>query len=104
MFHNDDIRRGQPPPPPYEDIIDITQIFGRIYYCHNIIGPVDGLFLLHNGYEGMLYYNKLALWNPATTELRLLPLPDFNFSRPGPHCVYVFGFVVDPLTNMYKVV
>ncbi|KAM7480710.1 hypothetical protein LguiB_005293 [Lonicera macranthoides] len=104
MFHNDDIRRGQPQPPPYEDIIDITQIFGHIYYWHNIIGPVDGLFLLHNGYEGMLYYNKLALWNPATTELRLLPLPDFNFPRPGPHCVYVFGFGVDPLTNRYKLV
>ncbi|KAM7480848.1 hypothetical protein LguiB_005431 [Lonicera macranthoides] len=104
MFHNDDICRGQPQPPPYEDIIDITQIFSRISYWHNVIGPVDGLFLLHNGYGGMLYYNKLALWNPATTELRLLPLPDFNFPRPGSGYEYVFGFGVDRLTNSYKVV
>ncbi|KAM7477467.1 hypothetical protein LguiA_025680 [Lonicera macranthoides] len=54
MFHNDDIRRGQPQPPPYEDIIDITGIFSRIYYWHNISGPVDGLFLLHNCCAGML--------------------------------------------------
>ncbi|KAM7480729.1 hypothetical protein LguiB_005312 [Lonicera macranthoides] len=104
IFYNDDIRRGQPQPPPYEDIIDIRQIFGSIFYWHNIIGPVDGLFLLQNGCVGMLYYNKLALWNPATTELRLLPLPSFNFPRPGPPCVYVFGFGVDPSTNSYKVV
>ncbi|KAM7480849.1 hypothetical protein LguiB_005432 [Lonicera macranthoides] len=67
MFHNDDIRRGQPRPPPYEDIIDITGIFSRIYYWHNISGPVDGLFLLHNCCADPSTNSYKVVWIPENS-------------------------------------
>ncbi|KAM7510189.1 hypothetical protein LguiB_009064 [Lonicera macranthoides] len=59
----------------------------------NIIGPVNGLFFMY-------YDHQLALWNPATTEFRVLALPhDFDF------CYHSrFGFGLDSLTGDFKVV
>ncbi|KAM7528082.1 hypothetical protein LguiB_031492 [Lonicera macranthoides] len=106
VFCDDDILNGQPQPPPHEDIVDMIETYYAVHYLHNITGPVDGLFLLHNGCGNTwdTWYNRLALWNPATTELRVLPLPEFNIPRPKFEYLYVFGFGLDPLTNNYKVV
>ena len=105
VFRDDDILNGQPQPPPHEDIIDIIETYSAVHYLHNITGPVDGLFLLHNGCGiSDTWYNRLALWNLATTELRVLPLPEFNIPCPKFEYLYVFGFGLDPLTNNYKVV
>ncbi|KAM7522462.1 hypothetical protein LguiA_012364 [Lonicera macranthoides] len=78
----------------HEDIIDFTQGIQDEHGIH-IIGPVDGLFLLH---ACMSYFpgtnDNLALWNPATQEFRRLSKPKF---RPGARsdyaatALYTFG-------------
>lgn len=87
-------------PPLHEDIIDFIQRIPDLHQIH-IIGPIDGLFLLHTGFNGK--NDRLAVWNPATEEFRLLPGPNFRF--PMSYTRWnVFGFGFDPLREVYKVV
>ncbi|KAM7477558.1 hypothetical protein LguiA_025771 [Lonicera macranthoides] len=79
------------------DIVDIARFRQATDYV--IVGPVDGLFLLH-----IVSNNRLLIWNPCTTEIKLLPQPEFGFQFPPIVAVNVFGFGLDPLTNAYKVV
>ncbi|XP_075102000.1 putative F-box protein At3g47150 [Nicotiana tabacum] len=43
----------------------------------NLLGVVDGLFLLEREIDGSIFNISLSLWNPATREVR--PLPAANF-------------------------
>ncbi|KAK4351982.1 hypothetical protein RND71_027500 [Anisodus tanguticus] len=69
----------------------------------NLIGSMDGLFYLECEIDRELI--SCALWNPATTEVRAIPLPppkiDGSTYYGGGR---EFGFGLDPLTNDYKVV
>ncbi|KAM7522456.1 hypothetical protein LguiA_012358 [Lonicera macranthoides] len=87
-------------PPVHHDIIDFVQHCPDLHQIH-MIGPVDGLFLLHAGFDGR--NDRLALWNPATAEFRRLPRPIFRFPTYRPRS-NVFGFGWDPLREDYKVV
>ncbi|XP_016453125.2 F-box/kelch-repeat protein At3g06240-like, partial [Nicotiana tabacum] len=65
----------------------------------NVIGSVDGLFLLQREIDPENRYMQIfamALWNPSTREVRHLPHHKIQYT----HC----GFRLDPLTNDYKVV
>ncbi|CAN4119909.1 unnamed protein product [Withania somnifera] len=64
----------------------------------NLIGSVDGLFLLERVSDDDTI-SLLALWNPATREVRVLPEPEVPFSTSYDD----FGFGLDPSTNDYKV-
>jgi F-box interacting protein len=96
-------------PPLHDKIIDFIQVFP---YTHGIIGPVNGLFLLKYFRDDAL---QISLWNPATTEFKLVHLPTFMFSSHscsagfgcsdfGYGCLHLFGFGLDILTDTYKVV
>ncbi|KAM7528042.1 hypothetical protein LguiB_031452 [Lonicera macranthoides] len=61
---------GPSSPPVHHDIIDFVQHCPDLHQIH-MVGPVDGLFLLHAGFDGR--NDRLALWNPATAEFRRLP-------------------------------
>ncbi|KAM7498139.1 hypothetical protein LguiA_022553 [Lonicera macranthoides] len=66
---------------------------------YTLLGPIDGLFLLHN-YDN----NRVAIWNPATTEFKFLPNPSFDFPPISHSFEHIFGFGLDLSTNEYKVV
>lgn len=66
----------------------------------HLLGPCKGIFCIEN-----LFHN-LALWNPATREIRTLSVPHLSityrsFIEAHKH---VFGFGFDPVTNDHKVV
>ncbi|MCD7453742.1 hypothetical protein HAX54_021974 [Datura stramonium] len=76
-----------------------TQGFGDL---STLIGSVDGLFLLQKGYVDDV---SLALWNPATREVRPLPAVKFVLHPIFVQYRGIFGFGLDPFTsNNYKVV
>ncbi|XP_060199661.1 putative F-box protein At3g10430 [Lycium barbarum] len=62
-----------------------------------LLGSVDGLFYLECQFDDELI--SCALWNPATREVRPLPLPPPEISDGSR-----LGFGLDPLTKDYKVV
>ncbi|CAK9178693.1 unnamed protein product [Ilex paraguariensis] len=62
-----------------------------------VIGSIDSLFFLHNGLD-----DNMALWNPATREFRLLPVPHSIFPPYFSTIWHIFGFGLDTLTNNYK--
>ncbi|XP_009799209.1 F-box protein At2g40925-like [Nicotiana sylvestris] len=70
----------------------------------HFLGAVDGLFLLERVIDDSIFNIFLALWNPATREVRSLPLPDFNLPPSFRQCRRQFGFGLDPMTNDYKVI
>ncbi|KAM7480953.1 hypothetical protein LguiB_005536 [Lonicera macranthoides] len=75
------------------------------YRYFDVIGPVHGLFMVLCRRCLDPFWNGLALWNPATKELRALPLPSFDHQPPD--CMWSgtnFGFGWDPSTGNYKVV
>ncbi|KAM7528048.1 hypothetical protein LguiB_031458 [Lonicera macranthoides] len=91
----------------HEDIIDFLQGVQCMHPIH-IMGPVDGLFLLHTC---MTYFpgtnDHLGLWNPATQDFRRLSKPNFRFPLGDTRSnILGFGFRLDPLTKEkdYKVV
>lgn len=87
-------------PPPREVVYDGDDIARfRQDTKYDIVGPVDGLFLLH-----IVSNNRLLIWNPCTTEIKLLPQPEFGSKYAGGGVLHSFGFGLDPLTNTYKVV
>lgn len=71
-------------------------------YLTNVVGPVNGLFLLHK--DWCSHSSHLALWNPATGEFRTLPELDSNLPQWFMAKENYFGFGLDPLTNDYKVI
>ncbi|KAM7480954.1 hypothetical protein LguiB_005537 [Lonicera macranthoides] len=75
------------------------------YRYFDVIGPVHGLFMVLCCRRFARFWNCLALWNPATKEFRVLPLPSFNHQPPD--CMWSgtnFGFGWDPSTSNFKVV
>nr|XP_016439185.1 PREDICTED: F-box/kelch-repeat protein At3g06240-like isoform X2 [Nicotiana tabacum] len=65
----------------------------------NVIGSVDGLFLLRREIDPenrYMHIFAMAMWNPSTREVRHLPPHKIQYTH--------FGFGLDPLTNDYKVV
>ncbi|KAM7528049.1 hypothetical protein LguiB_031459 [Lonicera macranthoides] len=86
-------------PLGHQDVIDFIQRCPNLHEIH-MIGPINGLFLLHTAFDGR--NARLALWNPATTEFRRLPKPKFRFPVGKLRCVSGFG--LDLLTKDYKVV
>ncbi|KAM7509595.1 hypothetical protein LguiA_020048 [Lonicera macranthoides] len=70
---------------------------------HHVLGPVNGLYLLHYGPSWTM--DKVALWNPATRAFRPLPSPNFNLGTILPLAQKVqLGFGLDLLTNDCNVV
>ncbi|XP_060199665.1 F-box/kelch-repeat protein At3g23880-like isoform X1 [Lycium barbarum] len=67
-----------------------------------LLGSVDGLFYLECEFDRKLV--SCALWNPATREVRPLPLPAPETDDSNFYGERNFGFGLDPLTNDYKVV
>ncbi|KAM7480948.1 hypothetical protein LguiB_005531 [Lonicera macranthoides] len=97
LSHDETMTLTPPPHVVYDDIVRFREVTR-----HVIVGPVHGLFLLHS-----CSINRLVIWNPSTTEIKLLPQPDFGFefpSIPGGGVEHSFGFGLDPLTNDYKIV
>ncbi|XP_075085899.1 F-box protein CPR1-like [Nicotiana tabacum] len=76
----------------YQDVINTST------HLWEILGPLNGLFLLYNDQE------EVALWNPATKEFKPLPIcqplnsPSFHLSS------YKFGFGIQPSSGDYKVI
>ncbi|XP_019266813.1 PREDICTED: F-box protein CPR30-like [Nicotiana attenuata] len=70
----------------------------------HLLGSVDGLFLLERVIDGSIFNIFLALWNPATREVRSLPLPGFNLPSSFRQYRRQFGFGLNLMTNDYKVI
>ncbi|CAK9139519.1 unnamed protein product [Ilex paraguariensis] len=62
-----------------------------------VIGSIDGLIFLHDGPD-----DRMVLWNVATREFRLLPVPYSIFPPYFSSFWHVFGFGLDILNNDYK--
>ncbi|KAA8548018.1 hypothetical protein F0562_004447 [Nyssa sinensis] len=70
------------------------------YPEHNItlLGSFHGIICIFH------WFPHLALWNPATREIRLLPTDHHNFPPHFFNFSHNIGFGLDPLTNDYKVI
>ncbi|XP_016466440.1 putative F-box protein At3g10430 [Nicotiana tabacum] len=80
---------------------DYLQRFRGMTY---FLGSVDGLFLLERVIDGSIFNISLAMWNPATREVRPLPSPEFKLQPSFRQRGCNFGFGLDPTTDDYKVV
>ncbi|XP_009631792.1 putative F-box protein At3g16210 [Nicotiana tomentosiformis] len=64
-----------------------------------VIGPLNGLFFVYN-----LDMNEMAIWNPATKEIKNIIIPSPSFYPYFRSYAHHFGFGIDPLSKDYKVV
>lgn len=75
--------------PPIHYNLDYMR---SVHYLSHILGPVNGLFLLHSSSDDR--NNRVVLWNPATTQFRPLP-PPLVFIHPPYDIEHVLGFGLD---------
>ncbi|OIT01488.1 PREDICTED: F-box protein CPR30-like [Nicotiana attenuata] len=64
-----------------------------------VIGPLNGLFFVYN-----LDMNEMAIWNPATKEIKKIIIQSPPFYPYFKSYAHHFGFGIDPLSKDYKVI
>ncbi|XP_030958695.1 F-box only protein 8-like [Quercus lobata] len=69
-----------------------------------IDGPCNGIFFLYGIPLTRYYGEDIVLWNPATTESKVLPIIKQRPRYTAPTVSFIFGFGIDPKTNDLKVV
>ncbi|KAM7511391.1 hypothetical protein LguiB_010266 [Lonicera macranthoides] len=87
------------------EMLDMHQHLNYLHmptYLTNVVGPVNGLFLLHKDWCSR--GSHLALWNPATRKFRTVLRLDSNLSQWFMTEENYFGFGLDHFTNDYKVI
>ncbi|KAJ1439877.1 F-box-like domain superfamily [Sesbania bispinosa] len=87
-----------------QPLIDLTPSFLIQEGIDNIVahGPCNGLFCLE--VTAVYKCDQLMLWNPATREIKLLPLALPMECSHWTYLYMVYGFGFDSKTNDYKVV
>ncbi|XP_059670637.1 putative F-box protein At5g62660 [Cornus florida] len=78
----------------YHELNDLQMSRDLLY----VLGPVNGILCLFDGGD------RIALWNPALRDFRLLPRPQENIPPYFSVNWNSFAFGLDPLTNKCKVV
>ncbi|CAJ2634140.1 unnamed protein product [Trifolium pratense] len=79
-------------PPPFQEYDREIFILGSV--------SINGILCLKQSYNP-----RLVLWNPTTSEFKLVPLSPFKSAPPLRDPFYVLhGFGYDPVTNDYKVI
>lgn len=92
LFNHDEQNQLVPKSHLYQDVLNTST------YLWEVLGPLNGLFLLYNDQE------DVALWNPSTKDFKPLPMsqplncPSLNLNS------YKFGFGIEPSSGDYKVV
>jgi hypothetical protein len=71
------------------------------YQCSILAMAYFVFLVMWKNRDGHSDYDRMVLWNPATRELKMLPLFP---QQPNLYFVSHLGFGFDPKTNDYKVV